>query len=207
MKHIVRAGESVESIAFAHGLFWQTVWDAPENAGLREQREHPNLLAVGDEVFVPARRRGEVKAATGRRHVFRRRGVPAKLRVQLCEHGEPRAGLAYTVACEGVTVDGETDAQGWVDCWLPPDTRRGELRLALSGEVYAFDIGVVGPSTSVAGVQARLRNLGYLGGPLSGEFDDATRTALQGFQGDNELDATGELDEATVEALRAAHGS
>src|SRR3990170_3615968 len=101
--HTAARGESVESIAYAHGLFWETVWDDPGNAALREARAEPNVLAAGDVLVVPDLRPKEEQAATGRRHVFRRRGVPSVLRVRLLEGSTPRAGLAYTVEAGGKT--------------------------------------------------------------------------------------------------------
>ena len=49
----VKQGDSLASIAFDHGLFWQSVWNHPNNARLKQQRGSPNILKPGDVVFVP----------------------------------------------------------------------------------------------------------------------------------------------------------
>ena len=49
--HRVREGETISSIAAAYGFTeWEErVWNAPENAALKEQRVNPNTLEPGDE--------------------------------------------------------------------------------------------------------------------------------------------------------------
>ena len=49
--HTVQQGESVESIAHAAGHFWDTVWQHPDNAALRQLRRSPHVLLPGDVVF------------------------------------------------------------------------------------------------------------------------------------------------------------
>ncbi|MDP9279959.1 MAG: peptidoglycan-binding protein [Gemmatimonadota bacterium] len=53
----------------------------------------------------------------------------------------------------------------------------------------------------VRGAQQALAQLNYYRGPLSGNLDDATRTALFQFQVDRGLSATGNLDGRTAQAL------
>ena len=52
-------------------------------------------------------------------------------------------------------------------------------------------------------IEARLRALDLDPGEVDGEFDRSTRRAIQAYQGDRGLDATGFLDEATVVRLLA----
>ncbi|HYC91261.1 MAG TPA: peptidoglycan-binding protein [Thermoanaerobaculia bacterium] len=202
IRHIVQSGDTVESIAFTHGLFWETVWNADENAELRKLRE-PNILVPGDVVVVPAKRPGVVTVATGKLHRFRRRGVPSVLNVRLLDDGVPRAAVAWTVEAGGRTVTGTTDADGWIHCYLMPDVKAGVLRLDATGESWEFDIGNVAPPGTTEGVQTRLHNLGYYSGAITGRFDEATIEALRRFQRDAELPDTGAADEATVAKLDA----
>lgn len=199
--HVAAEGESVESIAYQYGHFWETVWNAPENASLRALRKEPNILVPGDAVTVPALREKSVAVATTRVHTFRRRGVPSVLRVQLLAANRPRAGLAFTVTAGAMTRTGTTDAAGWVVCYLMPDVTRGELRLDATGERFTFQVGTVGPPETRRGQQTRLRNLGY--GREGMAFEDCMRA----FQRSQRLPETGEADEATIAALQAAHGS
>jgi hypothetical protein len=70
--HVVGEGDFVASVACAHGLLPETVWNHPENAALREQRESMYVLCAGDRVFIPDRVVVARRARTGARHVFRR---------------------------------------------------------------------------------------------------------------------------------------
>lgn len=82
-EHTVGQDECIASIAKAHGLSPETIWNHPENAALRERRGDPNVLNPGDTVFVPERRERYEDRPTEQRHRFRRRGTPAKLRLQI----------------------------------------------------------------------------------------------------------------------------
>jgi len=61
------------------------------------------------------------------------------------------------------------------------------------------------PISELAGVQARLRNLGFHAGRISGELDDDTRDAIEQFQRKRSLPITREPDDATVAKLRAEY--
>ncbi len=207
IRHVAKRGESVESIAFQYGFFWETLWNAPENQSLKEKREHPNLLLEGDVVVVPDKVEKTVRVATGKVHRFRRKGIPSVLQVRLLHRGEPRAGIAYTVEVPGEPIRGVTDEEGWVKCWLMPDVREGILKLDETGESFHFEVGTVGPSDILPGAQSRLRNLGYYRGPVDGVPSPETVAALESFQRDKNLPVTGEADTATLDALREAHQS
>lgn len=148
---------------------------------------------------------------TDARHTFHRKGVPTRLRVQLLDlAGAPRAGADYVLTVESVERRGKTDGAGWIDEWMSPRTRAASLSVAgMNGEpadTYELQLGELRPAAVVEGVQARLRNLGWYRGPLSGELDDATAAALQAFQAAEGLPATGELDDATTSRLQRVHG-
>jgi N-acetylmuramoyl-L-alanine amidase len=203
--HVVRQGECISSIAFEFGLFWQTVWNHPANAELRELRKDPNVLFPGDVVFLPERTvRTEIRP-TEARHRFVLKGVPEVLRLQLLDYdGEPRANLAYVLEVDGTVFSGTTDAEGELRHRIPPNARRGKLTVE-GTEEFPLRLGSVGPISTVSGVQARLNNLGFdcdvdgVSGPKMAE-------ALAGFQEKHGLPHTGELDEQTREKLRQAHG-
>ena len=110
MIHIAVQGDSIPSIAFEAGLFPETIWEHPENQQLREIRKDLNVLLPGDPVFVPEKRRRVENAATDKAHKFRRRGVPSRLRIQLFQVETPRKNQPFTLAIDGETQSGSTDA-------------------------------------------------------------------------------------------------
>ncbi|WP_437337831.1 peptidoglycan-binding domain-containing protein [Sorangium sp. So ce394] len=203
-QHVVSIGECAASIADRHGFTIDTIWRHADNAALRAKRESPYVLEPGDRVTIPDRRLREEACATGRRHVFRRRGVPEKLRIRLLSGEVPRVGLAYELRVDDLCFSGETDGGGWLEHWIPPGARAGRLVLA-DGQVHELALGQLLPHASTAGARARLANLGYLREPAAAAED--VERAVASFQRDHALEATGALDEQTRRALLDAHGS
>ena len=87
--HVVRDGECLASIAYEHGFFWETLWNLPENAKLKELRKEPTVLLAGDVVHIPDLRVQPHDRATGASHRFRRKGVPGHLRLRMTKPDEP----------------------------------------------------------------------------------------------------------------------
>lgn len=200
----VSGGDSVASVAEATGHFAGAIWSHPENAALRARRGNMNILAEGDELFIPDLDIKSVPAATDRVHRFRRRGVPAVFRLQLLRDGMPRRNLHYRLEIEGATIEGFTDERGVLEAYVPPSTREIRLFLDKARTARVLRIGGLEPVDSVAGVQQRLRNLGH-DCPLSGSLDEPTRTALRAFQRHAGVTASGEPDADTQAALRRGH--
>lgn len=200
--HRAKPDECLSTIAFAYGFFADTIWEHPENAALRRERGDPNVLAAGDDVFIPDLRVGQASCATGRQHVFRRRGVPEYFRLRLSRYGKPRADEPYRLDVDGTPHEGRTDANGKIEVRIPPNAR---LAVVLIGdERYELALGRVDPVSGEAGVRQRLENLGYLASKAVPASELAAAVAR--FQIEAQLEATGEVDDKTRERLRAAHG-
>jgi hypothetical protein len=206
-EHVVREGESVDSIAFDRGFFPETIWALSENAELRKSRPNRNELLPGDRVKVPALEPKIEPVSTGKVHSFRRRGVPSVLRVQLLREGQPRAGVKYTLVIDGARFEGAADADGVIRHWVPPNAREGTLAIEGDPQTYAFKLGVLDPITEVRGVQKRLMNLGYDCGPLDGTLSRQTKAALRRFQRRYDLPETEAIDEATIAKLEEVHAT
>ena len=205
-QHTVVQGESIISIAEVHGFFAETLWDHPANAALRELRQYRNVLAPGDVVTIPDKVEKSLPVTTGRSHVFRRRGVPALLRLRLLDEEQPRAGLVYRLVVGGREQRGVTDDDGVLEKYVPTSAREGVLLLGDDDdEVIQLKLGELDPVSEISGIQARLNNLGFACGELSGELDDATREALRDLQRRFDLAVTGEPDPATRARLFALH--
>jgi hypothetical protein len=202
-KYKVKQGECMSSIAHAHGFFWESLWSHADNEELRSTRESPFVLAAGDVVSIPPLRQREEACSTGARHTFRRKGVPAKLSLQLLDGGEPMAGVGYVLEYSGLEILGVTDDDGVVEVHIPPNTPKAILRVG--DRVYDVTPRSLDPAETVNGAQARLASLGYYRGKIHGELDRLTAVAVRRFQRDNELELTSELDEATISALKAAY--
>ncbi|MGH9900503.1 MAG: hypothetical protein ACRD68_01550, partial [Pyrinomonadaceae bacterium] len=129
INHEVRQGESVISLSEEHGLFADTIWNDPENAGLKKKRKDMNVLLPGDVIHIRDKRLKEVDKPTGQKHVFRRKGIPALYRLQIFDIEEPRARQKYRLLVDGKLFEGETDARGVLEQYIPATSKEGELTI------------------------------------------------------------------------------
>jgi hypothetical protein len=87
--YVVQEGECVASIAFEHGLLWETVWNDPGNAEVKRCRKTPFVLLPGDRLVVPELRLKQEARPTGRRHLFVRKGDPVIVKIKVLEAMPP----------------------------------------------------------------------------------------------------------------------
>jgi hypothetical protein len=207
--HTVKQGNCIESIAFEKGLFWETVWNDSQNAELKRKRKNPNALFPGDKVFVPEKREKEVSGATEKIHRFRRKGVPSRIHVVVKKEGKPRSNEPYTLEIDGELFSGTTNAQGEVKRPILPNAKLARLIVGEgdAAEKFELKLGYVNPITEVSGVQHRLNNLGFHCGQPDGKMSPRTIEAIEAFQEMAGLPVTGEIDQATRDALESKHGS
>lgn len=232
----VQPGDCLSRIAHGNGLTWQVLWDDPENSALREKRKNPNILYPGDIVYIPDLRPNHQDSSSELRHRFRLKHAPAKMKIQLVERdwgqaivpppngdalyedpdfqpvagtSTPRANLPFTLAVVGKLMSGQTDSDGFLECYIPPDAQEGRLTLnpgAANEEAITLQIGGMDPMSEVPGQKKRLSNLGF----HCDAGDDATpefQAALSLFQEFAGCQITGDADDATQSALQHRHGS
>jgi hypothetical protein len=206
-RYVVQQGEGIDSIAVRHGFSPDALWNDPANAQLKQQRADRNILAPGDVLSIPDKRIGEASGSTQTRHRFRKKGVPAKLRLRLLDGDEPRAHLEYVLDIDGALHQGTTDGDGWLEHPLPPGARQGGLRVNGEAPVQLL-LSHLDPLDTVSGAKARLANLGFHQGPIDDErMTEATVEAIVLFQRKYELEETGQLDQATRDKLVEVHGA
>lgn len=202
----VKQGDCIFSIAFEQGFFADTIWNHPNNAELKAEREDPNVLLPGDSVFVPDKRLKEVSEPTNQVHKFRCKNTPKVFRIQIVRLGIPVKDMDYTLDIDGVEKEGKTDGEGWIKPEsIKPNAKVAKLSLA-DGSKYEFNLGHLDPIDEVAGIQGRLHGLSYYDGAINGKFDDKTKKALEVFQRSNKLEVTGEADDQTKNLLMEMTG-
>jgi len=214
--YVVGDAECLNSIAKNTGYFWQTLWNHPKNATLKKTRKDHNILMPGDRVHIPERELKEVGAATDKRHVFHRKGVPSKMRIRLLDHDSPETykNKPYTVTIDGAASQGTVDEDGYVDLLINPGARGGQLAVGEPGDQELFDFVIAGvdPIESPRGAQQRLYNLGFfMVGTPENEWTDEAVEALKRFQAayvltnDDKL-PNGMYDQETQNKLKKVHG-
>lgn len=201
-KRKVGKGGTTSGFAKTHGFFWRTIWEHPENAALRAKRKDPNVLFETDEIFIPERViKTGVSKPTEAQHVFKRKGEPSKIKMQMLKLGKPRADENYVLEIDGKQINGKTDGDGRLEHFIPGNARSGKLIFRNGKEVHHLRLGNLDPLDQISGVQQRLNNLGYNCGGEMGKLGEKTKEALKKFQTDKELNVSGEPDTATKAKL------
>lgn len=207
--HDVRQGETVIGLAEENALKdWKAILDRPENAELRKKRSDPGILMPGDRLFIPNRVLREHPSPVDAHHKFVKKAPAAYLRVAIKDaEGTPYAGKRYELTVAGKTVSGQLGADGLLEEPVPASATRGELKLwtqeGAEPEIWSLELGSMDPLDEVSGVQARLENLGFDCGGVSGSLNDRTRAAVRSFQWLVGLEMSGEIDDALRQKLAA----
>lgn len=210
--HTVARGECLLSIAAKFGFQkWQTIYDHPQNAALKALRPNPNVLAPGDRVFIPDKRKKVVPRPTEQIHTFTLAPAPCLLRVVVeDEDGKPLSNKPYTLTLGGVPAEGTTGGDGLIERAIPSYAARAGLSVWLNERSGPPDIefdlalGDLDPIDEVTGVAARLSNLGY-SCDAGGADERRLAAALRAFQEAHGLRVTGEIDGATKAKLADVH--
>lgn len=209
IEHEIQPGDCVTSLAHQYGLLWETIWDHPANAALRQKRPNPNVLQPGDILNVPEREIKELSKATEQRHKFVLKSNRAKLRLKLVDYKHrPLRNLAYRLTIDGVVQNGSSDGNGMLEHPIPPGAQAGEIRYTVDGKevVRRLALGHVDPIDTLKGVRERLANLGHACPANDGPLDDQARDAIREFQKKHRLAVNGQPDDATRAKLLDVHG-
>lgn len=204
MSHEIRQGECVCVLAARSGVPWKTIWDAAENDPLRAADRHPNVLLPGDALHVPERELRTESLATSKRHKLIVHGTLATIHITLVANLEPLADEPWILEYSGITIEGRSDGEGKLEAKLPAVLTRATLSLPDRHQRYTLSLGALDPIDTLSGARGRLCNLGLAKGDHGDE--PSTHEAIAGFQATQELEATGELDDSTVDALRDEYG-
>lgn len=204
--HRVKTGESLPLIAQRYGFnLWETIYNAPENAELKEKRPNPYVLYAGDEVIIPDKEIGEESVPTDQRHKFKVLGKRSIFRLVLRDDdGDPIADEPWVLHIrEFYDQNGTTATNGLIEAKVPDNATKGILETL--GDEFILQFGQLNPVTRITGIQQRLNNLGYAAGAVDGDVGKKTRKALLAFQAKEDLETTGEPDEDTRKKLLELH--
>ena len=226
--HFVAQGEHLSKIAHAYGFAdAHTIWDAPENKGLKDQRKNPNILYPGDKVFIPDKELREESGATEKTHQFERQGKKLLLRIQLLDFkNKPAEGHVCTLTVEGNSQEIKTKSDGMLEEEIAADHGAGKVldrgRFDPKQPFQApleipLKIGHLDPEDKISGQIARLNNMGYNAGELpdhslTADEEKALRespqfiSAVEEFQCDFGLKVDGTCGKNTQAKLMEVHG-
>ena len=211
--HVIRQGDYLLKLAHLKGFDADEVWNDGKNAELQKARKDPSMLKPGDILFVPDEPRKRLKLNAKQANAFVARVPSVKIAVVIAHDGEPLKNAKYVVEGLGDDTELTTDGEGKVELQAPVHAREVTLRFVETGKRMKIAIGDLDPADTPSGARMRLTSLGFYSGKAEGA--DAyvghdglvLGRAVRAFQAASGLDTTGEIDDATREALVAAHGS
>jgi hypothetical protein len=194
--HKVVAGDTISSIAAFYGITdWENkLWNAAENAQLKQERVNPNTLVPGDQVFIPELQKKQEARPSDAWHDFHVVRNKRFLRLKLqSEDSKPLANRKYELTpletFRGVFVQqGQTtDADGKIEEDIPHTMLEADLSLPDDGLRVRLKIGYLLPLPMKAPVKSAgglnvAGGLGGLAGKASGLLD-AAKGALGGATG------------------------
>jgi hypothetical protein len=188
----VKQGDHLSKIAKDNGFTDYTViWDHPNNADLKKERQNPNVLYPGDQVFIPDMEQKQEAGTTDKRHTFTVDKKTLKLRLVLEDiYEKPIAGALCALLVGDQAFQLTTDGNGKIEQGIPADSENGVLvirggQTPFADDVIPLKIGHLDPVEFVSGQQARLNNLGYFAGDVGGVDLPALQSAIEEFQCDH----------------------
>jgi hypothetical protein len=216
--HIVQQGEHLAGLAARMGFDAEEVWNHAANEELRSQRRSPQILAPGDILYVPdpgPPDTGYLEARTQNRYVA---SVP---RLEVRMHmawgpDEPIANEPFVVHGLAQPVEGTTGGDGLARFEIPAFAQHLRIELPAQGVSMPVDVGYLDPVDRRSGLRARLAAQGYLddrdlldpnANVGTDQIDEGLGRAVRALQRDRGLEESGEVDDATREALEGSHGS
>lgn len=171
--YTVQQGDHLASIAKAFGFSdWRTIWSHPNNADLKKNRQNPNVLYPGDQLYVPDRQLRQESCSTDNKHGFVKKTSDLKLRLTLRDQYEQPIANASCNLILGTKSDMvTTDGSGKIEVDIQPDDHDGILIIQnpetpFENAQISFKIGDLDPVVETSGQVARLNNLGYFAGAL-----------------------------------------
>ena len=202
----VKQGDHVSRIAKQFGFAdYRTIWDHPNNAKLKTLRQNPNVLAPGDDLFIPDKQLKTEARPTGASHRFKAPVQPLLLRVVFKTFDDqPVANTPCKLQLEGQTFQLTTDAAGKIEKEIPKNAEGGKL--TIGDQEFPVKVGHLDPVDLVSGFRARLNNLGYNAGESEDPDDPQLRSAIEEFQCDQHLGIDGICGTQTQKKLKESHG-
>ena len=213
IEHIVQQGDCLASIAKQYGFAdWNTIYNDGLNAAFRKLRPDPHVLLPGDRLYIPDKNLKSESCQTGMVHRFKLLRKQTRLRIVVRDiDGTPLGGKKYNLRVEDEVNEGVLPDNALLDKPIPADALEGELKVWIEDDfpdypdTWTLKLGHLDPVESLAGVQARLNNLGYDCSPVDGINGPRTQAAVKAFQKDHGLEVDGIPGPKTQAALKGEH--
>jgi hypothetical protein len=202
--YVVRQGDYLVKLAWMHGFDAEEVWKHEKNKALADLRKDHHILAPGDVLFIPVRKKEGLPIQKGVTNKYVAKVPKVAVRVRFLEAGVPLGNERYEILGTGQTLSGQSREDGEVSFEVAVTTREATISFPDRNTSYHLRIGNLDPPESQSGTLSRLANLGYLSSPAP-NLREAISETVKLFQQNHEIDPTGTFDSGTILALRDAH--
>lgn len=206
--YVVEPGDYLDKIALLVGAPPKDIWDLPENKELRALRM-PDLLCAGDVLHVPDQLPTTFDLTGGQTNTFEG-NVPKRSVVLrfLDEDGTPLGEEPCEVLGVGETLCTSTKRDGTLEFKVPVLLREAQVYFTERQRVFPIRVGELDPVHERSGQTQRFRNLGLLDDEPDSVFsaEELFEMTVAEFQRSKKLSATGQVDDATRDALEKDHG-
>jgi hypothetical protein len=216
--HTVKQGEHISSIAYQYGFAdWKSIWNRPENADLKQQRQNPNVLFPGDQVFIPDKTVKEISKPVDNQHAFKVPVTTLLLRLKLDRsYSNPIVNTPCDLLVGTTATKLTSDGGGAIEQKIPKTATDARLivhdKFTVKGNSVPIDldipisIGHLDPVEEVSGQVARLANLGYYREDPNAFDQDEFSSSVEEFQCEQGLTVDGICGPQTQAKLKSVHG-
>jgi hypothetical protein len=211
--YTVKQGDYLPKIAKELGFYdYRTIWDDAKNKALNEKRKNPNVLAPGDELFIPEKTPKTESGASGVVHRFRVTTGKLLLRLVVEDlYGQPVRNAPCELTVDGVVFQLVSNGDGKLEQEIPATAQHAELVVKgaatpLQNITLQVEIGHLDPVDQRSGQKSRLSNLGYFLGSLDSDDESPFKSAVEEFQCDHGLTVDGDCGPNTQAKLLQVHG-
>ena len=208
--YVVRQGDYLAKIAFVHGFDADEVWNDPKNEGLKRLRRDHRLLAPGDLVYLPVKKKEGLPLQKGTTNRYVAKVPKVEVVVVFQDDDKPLADEPYVIEGLGAPQEGTTDSSGKIAIDVPLLAREGRVVFTKRNIAFPLLVGDMDPIDEATGVRKRLQHLGHMpppGDPSETDQDELDRASIAAFQEARGLPVTGAADEATKAELVKVHGA
>src|SRR5438477_4874350 len=119
--YTVQRGDSLSKIAQSNGFGdWRTIYRDPHNSEFRQLRPDPDLIYVGDRLFIPEAKAKKVSCTTGREHTFHLHKAPVAAPTEDLIPEARRRHKAYLDARDDFvkwSIDPEVCGKAYIGGW------------------------------------------------------------------------------------------
>jgi hypothetical protein len=212
-QYTVKQGDYLAKIAEENGFVdFQTIWEHAQNKQLKEKRKNPNVLAPGDELFIPDKEVKTESIVTEQTHRFKLKKGKNFLRLVLEDlYGKSVANANCELRVDGELFQVVSGSDGKIEQEIPATAQKAELVVkdgdtSLRNVKLKIQIGHLDPVEEPSGQKSRLSNLGYYLGSLDNDDAPQFRSAVEEFQCDHGLSVDGDCGPNTQAKLKQIHG-